>query len=349
MKLFDYSKYYNFKWDNEIISLLVQIHESKARQELFLKQKAVALDKLVEIAKIQSVETSNKIEGIVTTSTRMKQLLSEKTTPQNRDEEEILGYRDVLNTIHENYDYVPVNSNYILQLHRDLYKYSGKRIGGEYKKSQNYISETLQSGEVITRFVPLDAYETPEAIQSICDNFNTEINKAEIDELLLITIFIHDFLCIHPFTDGNGRMSRLLTTLLLYRSGYVVGKYISLESKIEKNKSNYYTALAKSGKDWYESKEDVTPFIKYILGIIVAAYKDFEHRINYVNEKISAFEQVKNAFDNNIGKINKQKIIEYCPEISVKSIERALKILLEQEYIIKHGQGRATFYTKGDF
>ncbi len=348
MKEFNYRKYKDIKWDNEIISLLTRIYEYKGRQELYLNQKPSVLEKLVEIAKIQSVETSNKIEGIRTSQSRMGKLLSDKTSPKNRDEEEILGYRDVLNTIHENYEYISLNSNHILQLHRDLYKYSGSSIGGKYKNVQNEVQEELLTGEKIVRFMTLAPFETPFAIDSICENFNFEIEKNDVDALILIPVFIHDFLCIHPFNDGNGRMSRLLTTLLLYKNGYAVGKYISLESKIEKNKSKYYSTLEKSGRGWHDGDEDVSPFIKYILGIIISAYKDFEDRVDYIDNKMSAVDQVKNVIDKTLGKINKKDLVEKCPNISVKSIERALKILLDDAYIIKKGKGRATFYIKAD-
>ncbi|WP_370749078.1 Fic family protein [Eubacterium sp.] len=232
MRIFDYSSLKEKTWDCEIISLVAQIHEYKGRQEVYLKQKPEALDKLIEIAKRQSTEASNAIEGIRTTSTRLKQLCEKKTTPKNRDEEEILGYRDVLNTIHENYEYIPIRTNYILQLHRDLYKYTGKSIGGHFKVSQNVIADTNEDGKEYVLFTSLEPYETPSAIDSICENYNRMIESEDVDSILLIPIFIHDFLCIHPFSDGNGRMSRLLTALLLYKSGYVVGKYISIENKI---------------------------------------------------------------------------------------------------------------------
>ena len=232
LRIFDYSSLKEKTWDCEIISLVAQIHEYKGRQEVYLKQKPEALDKLIEIAKRQSTEASNAIEGIRTTSTRLKQLCEEKTTPKNRDEEEILGYRDVLNTIHENYEYIPIRTNYILQLHRDLYKYTGKSIGGHFKVSQNVIAATNEDGKEYVLFTPLEPYETPSAIDSICENYNRMIESEDVDSILLIPIFIHDFLCIHPFSDGNGRMSRLLTALLLYKSGYAVGKYISIENKI---------------------------------------------------------------------------------------------------------------------
>lgn len=232
LRIFDYSSLKEKTWDCEIISLVAQIHEYKGRQEVYLKQKPEALDKLIEIAKRQSTEASNAIAGIRTTSTRLKQLCEEKTTPKNRDEEEILGYRDVLNTIHENYEYIPIRTNYILQLHRDLYKYTGKSIGGHFKVSQNVIADTDEDGKEYVLFTPLEPYETPSAIDSICENYNRMIESEDVDSILLIPIFIRDFLCIHPFSDGNGRMSRLLTALLLYKSGYAVGKYISIENKI---------------------------------------------------------------------------------------------------------------------
>jgi Fic family protein len=265
MRNFDYSELEKSLWDSEIIGLIAQIHEYKGRQELYLKQKPAELDRLIEIAKVQSTEASNEIEGIRTTNTRLLQLVKDKTTPRNRDEEEIMGYRDVLNTIHENYEYIPITSNYILQLHRDLYKYSHKSIGGTFKNSQNYISAIDANGREFVLFTPLPPYETPAAIKAICDSYNRIITAQDIDSLLLIPVFIHDFLCIHPFNDGNGRMSRLLTTLLLYRSGYVIGRYISLESKIAKNKNLYYDALEKCQKGWNENEEDPAPFIKYLL------------------------------------------------------------------------------------
>ena len=348
MRVFDYEKLSQSQWDVEVVNLLTKIHEHKGKQELFLKQKPAVLDKLVEIAKVQSVEDSNKIEGIVTTTTRIKELIAHKTTPRNRDEEEILGYRDVLNTIHESYEYIPINSNYILQLHRELYKYSEKGIGGRYKNTQNSIVEQDQKGNVIEIFKPLSPYETPKAIEDICIELNRALDKHEVDSLLLIPILIHDFLCIHPFNDGNGRMSRLLTTLLLYRQGYVIGKYISLESKIEQNKDGYYSSLRKSGLYWHEDQEDVTPFIKYILRTILAAYIDFEERVDYVAEKIPTIEVVRNAVNKKLGKFTKSDIMELVPSIGKATVENMLKKLVEEGYINRYGKGRSTYYVKNN-
>lgn len=346
MRDFDYSNLISRCWDNEILGLVAQIHEYKGRQELYLKQQPTQLERLVEIAIVQSTEASNEIEGIRTTNTRLKQLCLDKTAPKNRDEKEIIGYRDVLNTIHENYEYIPIRSNYILQLHRDLYKYSEKSIGGNFKNTQNYISSTDIDGNSFVLFTPLAPYETPEAIEKICESFNRIIDTQEVDPLILIPTFIHDFLCIHPFNDGNGRMSRLLTTLLLYRSNYLIGKYISLESKIAKNKVLYYNALSECQNGWHDGIEDPSPFIKYLLQTILAAYREFEERIDIVGEKLSSYDIVKSAVMNKIGKFSKSDMLELCPTIGKASVENALKKLVKEGVLIRHGNGRSTFYTR---
>ncbi len=344
MRNFNYKKLKDIKWDSEMLGLVAQIHEYKGKQTLFLKQKRATLEKLVEIAKIQSTESSNKIEGIVTTAARIKKLCEQKTTPRNRDEEEISGYRDALALIHENYEYIPLKSSYILQLHKVLYHYSQRGIGGRFKNTQNYIAEIKENGEQIVRFMPLDPFETPMAIEAICESFNHEIDACEIDPLILIPAFILDFLCIHPFNDGNGRMSRLLTTLLLYRAGYVVGKYVSLESKIEKTKDSYYEMLEKSDINWNSEENDITPFIKYMLGIILAAYRDFEDRVTLVESKASAIDLVRNAVNNTIGKFTKSDIMELVPSIGKTSIENSLKTLMDEGVIERKGKGKSTFY-----
>lgn len=348
MRIFNYSLLKDKQWDSEILGLVAQIHEYKGRQDLFLKQRPAVLNKLTEVAKIQSTEASNKIEGIVTTSTRIKELYREKTTPRNRNEQEITGYRDVLNTIHESYEYIPLTSNYILQLHRDLYKYSEKSIGGRFKNSQNYIAEEYPDGTRKVRFMPLEPHETPQAVDAICESFNRAADSCDIDALILIPYFINDFLCIHPFNDGNGRMSRLLTALLLYRCGYVVGRYISIESKIEETKSSYYDVLAQSSIGWHEGKNDPTPFIKYILGIILSAYRDFESRVDLFDEKLSALELVRRAINEKIGKFTKSEIMELVPSVGKTSVENSLKKLVDEDIIIRRGTGKATFYTHND-
>ena len=348
MRKFDYRKLKDALWSSEIVGYISQIRLMQGRQESYLRQEPEELKKLVEIAKIQSTEASNAIEGIRTTNTRLKQLVEEKTTPKDRDEEEIAGYRDVLNLIHESYEYIPLTPNYILQLHQILYSHNTKNvgIGGKFKSVQNYISATDAGGHAVTLFTPLPPYETPGAIEEICTSFNEAIAYGEVDPLILIPIFVHDFLCIHPFLDGNGRMSRLLTTLLLYRCGFYVGKYISLEAKIAKYKDLYYDALAVSGKGWHEGNEDATPFVKYLLMTILSAYQDFEERVKIVSENTSALDMVRRAAQQKVGRFKKSDIIELCPSLSKSSVEKSLKLLTERGEIAMHGTGRTTFYTR---
>lgn len=344
MRIFNYSAINEQKWDSEILGLIAAIYKEAGKQELYLKQRPEELDKLVEIAKIQSTESSNAIEGIVTTGSRIRQLVGEKTTPKNRDEQEITGYRDVLNLIHESFDAIPITRNYILQLHKILYSHTNNPIAGQTKNVQNYISATYPDGHTQTLFTPLAPYETPEAIDRICEEYNRVIGNLELEPLIAIPVFIHDFLCIHPFNDGNGRMSRLLTTLLLYRNGFYVGKYVSLEAKIAKNKDLYYDALAASQHGWHEGAEDVIPFVKYILGTILAAYKDFEDRLSLVEEKLPVLEMVRRASEQKIGRFNKQDIRELCPTISDSSIEGALRKLVASGELKKEGKGKNTCY-----
>lgn len=344
MRTFNYSAIKNQKWDSDILGLIAAIYKEAGKQELCLKQRAEELEKLVEIAKIQSTEASNAIEGIVTTNTRIRQLVEEKTTPKNRDEQEIAGYRDVLAIIHENFDTIPITQNYILQLHKILYGHMNNPIAGRTKTVQNYISATYPDGRVETLFTPLAPFETPEALDKICEEYNRVIGNMELEPLIAIPVFIHDFLCIHPFNDGNGRMSRLLTTLLLYRNGFYVGKYISLESKIAKNKDLYYDVLSQSQTGWHEGTENAIPFIKYILGTILAAYKDFAQRIELIEPKLSAIEMVRRASKIKIGRFNKQDIRELCPTISDSSIEGALRKLVATGELKKEGRGKNTCY-----
>ena len=218
MREFNYSRIKEQKWDSDVLRLIAAIYKYSGKQELYLKQRPDELGKLVEIAKIQSTQSSNAIEGIVTTNTRIKQLVEEKTTPKNRDEEEIAGYRDVLNIIHESFDVIPITKNYILQLHKILYSHMNNPIAGQTKTVQNYISATYPDGHTEVLFTPVTPFETPKALERICEEYNRVIGNLEVEPLLAIPVFIHDFLCIHPFNDGNGRMSRLLTTLLLASS-----------------------------------------------------------------------------------------------------------------------------------
>lgn len=329
-----------------IVRLISQIQESKGRQDLFIQQQPDTLNSLLEMARIQSTEASNKIEGIYTSNSRMKEIMEEKTTPKNRDEEEIAGYRDVLDTIHSSYEYIPLSKNVILQLHRDLYKYRIGGNAGKWKQENNIIEEKDAAGNRSVRFIPTPAFEVDESIDNLCQSFNQALNK-ELNPLIAIFTFILDFLCVHPFSDGNGRMSRLLTLLLLYRSGFIVGKYISLERIIEKNKDTYYSSLKESSKNWHEEQNDIYPFVEYMLGVVLGAYTDFEDRVIATGIKnLSKKEQVRRVFETTLGKITKSQIKTLCPNVSEAMIEKTLKELQNAGYIIRHGAGKGSFYIK---
>ena len=346
MRPFRYSEIKNRTWDSELLGLIAAIYKEAGKQELYLKQRPAEMEKLVEIAKIQSTAASNEIEGIVTTDTRIKQLMAQKTAPRNRNEQEIAGYRDVLNIIHESFDAIPISQNYILQLHKILYGHLNNPMAGRTKNVQNYISASYPDGRTEILFTPLPPYETAEALDAICAEYNRVIGNLELEPLIAIPIFIHDFLCIHPFNDGNGRMSRLLTTLLLYRSGFYVGKYVSLEAMIAKNKDLYYDALRVSQDGWHEGKDDPVPFVKYLLGTVLAAYRDFEDRFALVEVKRSALETVRAATKNKIGRFSKQDVHELCPALSVSSVEASLRKLVAAGELIREGKGKSTTYRR---
>ena len=330
---------------NNIINLVSAIHEYKGKQTLYIEAKQDILTSLLNIAKIQSTEYSNKIEGIETTDKRINELVNDKVKPKNRNEEEIAGYRDVLELIHENYENIDITPNIILQMHKYLYKYSSKSIGGKFKDSDNIIQETDERGNKKVRFKPISVFETPKAVEELCSSYNEEIKLGEIDPLFLIPIFIVDFLSIHPFNDGNGRMSRLLTLLLLYKSGYIVGKYISIEKIVENTKESYYDTLEQSSKKWHENKNNYEFFVEYYLGIILSAYKEFADRVEYMsNKKMTIKDRTETIIKNHLGKMSKQEIAEICPDISIGSIERALSQLLKEDKILKITGGRYTTY-----
>ena len=345
MRSFDYTEEWKKLLTPEIVMYLTQIHEFKGEQTLFIEAKADTLSQLVDIAKIQSIEASNKIEGIYTSDERLKALVKDSTRPRTRNEREIAGYRDVLNTIHENHDYIPPKPSIILQLHRDLYKFEGMDIGGRYKTSDNIIEEQDAEGNKSVRFRPMPAWETPEAIEKICQSYDEALNSENIDALIIIPMFVLDFLCVHPFNDGNGRISRLLTLLLLYRSGYIVGKYISIEKLIEQTKEIYYESLQLSSAGWHENKNDYEPFVKYMLGVIVAAYRDFSSRVSLLTTQgMSKPDRVKEIIRATLGPITKTEILAKCPDISQVTVQRALADLVDKGDIVKLGGGRYTKY-----
>ena len=347
MRLFDYKKEPEKLLTPEIVQMVSSIHEHKGKQELFLEANIDELKTLLEVALIQSTGASNRIEGIYTTDKRLEELVSQKAEPRNRSEQEIAGYREVLANIHESYEYIVPRPNLILQLHRDLYSYSQKAAGGSYKNADNVIAETDAEGHQKARFIPVPAFQTAEAMEELCREFWKAWEADHIDKLLLIPMFILDFLCIHPFNDGNGRMSRLLTLLLFYKAGYIVGKYISMEMLIEKTKETYYEALQASSTGWHENENSYEPFVKYYLGITLKAYNEFESRVEHLkNRTLSKPERIRAMIDQKIGKITKKEILDACPDISKTTVERTLTELVKSGYIAKVGSGPATGYVR---
>lgn len=344
---FDYKQVPEQLLTPEIVQMIASIHEHKGRQELFLEANIDELKTLLEVALIQSTGASNRIEGIYTSDKRLEELVSQKAEPRNRSEQEIAGYREVLATIHESYEYIVPRPNMILQLHRDLYSYSQSSKGGNYKNSDNVIAETDAEGHQKARFIPVPAFQTAEAVEELCNQFLEAWETERIDRLLLIPMFVLDFLCIHPFNDGNGRMSRLLTLLLFYKAGYIVGKYVSMEMLIEKTKETYYEALQDSSTGWHENENSYEPFAKYYLGIILKAYNEFEGRVEHLkNRSLSKPERIKLIIEQKVGKITKKEIMELCPDISKVTVERTLTDLVKSGYIAKVGAGPSTAYVR---
>ena len=331
----------------EIVQMVSSIHEHKGKQELFLEANVDELKTLLEVALIQSTGASNRIEGIFTSDKRLEELVSQKAEPRNRSEQEIAGYREVLSTIHEGYEYITPRPNIILQLHRDLYSYSQGTAGGNYKNSDNVIAETDAEGHQKARFIPVPAFQTAEAMEELCTRFLEAWEADRIDKLILIPMFILDFLCIHPFNDGNGRMSRLLTLLLFYKAGYIVGKYVSMEMLIEKTKETYYEALQASSTGWHEGENSYEPFVKYYLGIMLKVYNEFESRVEHLKHRsLSKPDRIKAVIDNKVGKITKKEIMELCPDISRVTVERTLTDLVKSGYVAKVGAGPSTGYVR---
>ena len=344
-KLMDYSKYLSLNFGNEVINIVTKIYEYKGKSELFSISHPDVLEKLIKMAKVQSVEASNRIEGIFTSDKRLKEIVLSNVTPLNRDESEIAGYRSALELIHTSYDHMDISPNIILQLHKILYQFSGQSFGGKYKNSDNIVEERDQFGNRSVRFIPVKPYLVQEYVNQLCAEYNYILRQNIIDPLFIIPIFIFDFLCIHPFNDGNGRMSRLLTLLLLYKSGYYVGKYISIEKIIENTKDTYYDTLQLSNIGWHEKENDCSSFVKYYLGVVVGAYRLLEERYIIVREeKVSNEERVYKYISESITPVSKKELVDVLTDISQITIERQLNNLLKKNMIEKVGVGRSTRY-----
>lgn len=320
------------------------IHEYKGKQELYQALKPESFEKLAAVARVQSIGSSNKIEGIETTDARLDALAAGEVEPRNRNECEIAGYRYVLDLIHERYAHIPVTPNVILQLHRDLYSMEEASFAGRWKDSDNAIVERLPDGRLQTRFEPTSAAATPEAVESLCQTYNESIRQGVFSPLLCVAQFVFDFVSIHPFVDGNGRMSRLFMLLLLYQNGYLVGKYSSLEGKIECTKQTYYEVLRESSAGWAVRENDYLPFVTYFLGIVLSCYRELDEKLSIVNASNSNEDLIRNCLAKAIVPISKREIERSCPMLSTRTIERTLQKMVKEGAVLKIGAARATCY-----
>ena len=265
------------------VQALLTIAEARGREEMFRRQNPAGLETLRGVALIQSAEASNAIENIHAPRERIEALVADTTSPENRSEQEIAGYRFVLDQIHANGANIPFEPRYVEQLHGYLARYTGDRTAGRWKGLDNVVEEHRPDGAVVVRFQPVSADATPKAMKDLHAGFARAMEKPEYPPLLLAAAYVLDFLVIHPFRDGNGRMARLITLWLLYICGHEVGRYISIEKIIEESKETYYEALQRSTVGWQEGNHDLGPWTDYFLGIINAAYQEFENRTGLVN------------------------------------------------------------------
>ena len=346
MRRFDYSFLEKEAVPSNVASMLFAIGRNKTSSDVFKEKYPKVFNNLVKIAKVQSVKASNAIEGIVTTDQRIKELVNEATEPRNHNEQEIAGYRDVLNRIHQDYQILDIDTRQILLLHRELLERKQTLTRGMLKQEDNVIAQVNADGTRSIRYRPVPALETPQAMEQLELAFIDARSNSNINPLLLIPCYILDFLCIHPFEDGNGRMSRLLSLLLLYKNGFDVGKYVSLENIINKNKGLYYQKLYESSSGWMENKNTYWPFIENFLMTLLSAYNELSRRYEIIKDKkLSKAERVEETIKTTLGKISKEEIHEIWPDISINTIELELSRLLKEGLIKKIGNTNgATYY-----
>ena len=349
MRTFDYLTVPPSLQATPVTNLLLAIREYKGRQALWTETRPDLLEDLLETAQAQSVGASNRIEGIVTTERRLEDLVTRSDSPRTRAEEEIAGYRDVLALIHEQHDYIPVTPGVILQLHRDLLAHTPLSFGGSWKDTDDQIVTRNADGSTSLRFRPTPAHLTPDAVARLCETYDDAFRSESCDPALLAARFTFDFVSIHPFNDGNGRMSRLITVLLLERAGYLVPQFISIEHLIERSRDQYYEALAQSSTGWAEGTNDEAPFVRYLLGIILAAYRELEGRMGAARPgRERAVDRVRDVFIRHVGKVTKAMVLDECPDLSEVTVKRSLSALLADGVIRKVGAGRQTGYVRAE-
>lgn len=347
MHKFDYSFLDNGMLPSEFVNVTASISSLKTAAAFRKSDFQKIFTELESIAKIQSVKNSNEIEGIVTSDERIAQIVQQNSAPLNHNEMEISGYRDALNLIHSGYGNIQFNENTVLSLHRTLLSLTDYNYGGTYKTDDNVILEIDSQGNKRIRFAPVPAEETKPAMEQLFIAYMEAASNSNINKLLLIPCVILDFLCIHPFRDGNGRMSRLISLLLLYRNGFDVGKYISFEEQINKNKSWYHQSLKESSENWHESKNDYFPFMKNFLSVLYQCYQELDKRFAVVNSnRITKTARIQATVMNSLLPVSKADICHLLPEISPTTVEAVLGRMVKSGLITTIGAGRGTKYIK---
>lgn len=346
MKSFEYDYYLDQPISQKILITVRTLGEYKGKESLFKEQFPEVLKTLQQAAIIQSTESSNRIEGIIVPEKRIRMIVAQNIKPQNRPEEEVAGYKDILNDLHTNADKYKLSPNLILKWIKQLYRYTPEKVD-DYKKEDNAILEILPNGKTVIRFRPLSAKATPKAMEKLCGSFNKSIFENKVEPLLAVASFVFDFECIHPFKDGNGRIGRLLTLFLLYQIGYEVGRFISIERIIEESKEAYYDALYKSSQRWHEGEHDLIPWWNYFLSTIIAAYKEFEQRVGKISTtKGAKKEMVFSAIEKLPDEFSFSDVQRACPGISFSTLKRSLQQLKKKKIIRTVGRGRDAKYHK---
>lgn len=345
MHKFDYSFLNNGLLPSQLVNVTASISSLRTAAQFRKNDCQKVFTELEKIARIQSVKSSNEIEGIVTTDERIVQIVQQNSAPLNHNEQEILGYRDALNIIHTGHQNLQFNENSVLSLHRTMLSATDYNFAGKYKNDDNVILEIDALGNKKVRFAPVSANETKTAIEQLFLAFMEAVSDTNINALLLIPCVILDFLCIHPFKDGNGRMSRLLSLLLLYKNGFDVGKYISFEEQINKNKDWYYQVLKESSENWHDSTNNYFPFMQNFLATLYECYKELDRRFAVVNSnKITKTTRIENTVLNSLLPISKADICRLLPDISPTTVEAVLGKMVKSGIITTIGKGRGTKY-----
>lgn len=347
MHKFDYSFLKSGLLSSRILNMATSIYSLKSMARVRKAEFIKVFTELEKVAKIQSVKNSNAIEGIITSDERIKAIVTQSSAPLNHDEAEIAGYRDALNEIHQNYLYIGFNEADILRLHDILLSLTGYEFSGKYKESDNAIIEIDSAGNRKIRFEPTPASQTKAAMEQLTLAYMDAVNDSEINQLLLIPCVILDFLCIHPFRDGNGRMSRLLSLLLLYKNGFDAGKYVSFEEQINKYKNLYYEALRGSSINWHENRNDYLPFIENFLSMLYMCYKELDKRFAIINEsKISKSARIEATVLNSVAPISKKEICDILPNVSPTTVEAVLGKMVKNGQILKIGSSKNLKYIR---